>query len=190
MMMQLLKNKLFLYGVAAVIVVVLGFVFFGNGNGKEVTKVSRMDIVQEVMAIGKVKPSQNVSLGFDKSGRISSVFADVGLEVSKGQVLASLESGDINADILKANATLEEEIIKLRELQNTAPASYADAYRNLENSLKEGFISADNAVRNRADQFFKNTTSSPRFEVSIEFILSFLVILFTILMYLLMFLFL
>lgn len=166
-MLNIFKSKKFvIYGIVAVIVIVVAVFSFNNGNGKQTAIVRRADIVQEVASTGKVKPNQSVDLGFDKSGRVESVSAEVGDSVVKGQIIASLESGEIGADIAKARALLNEEIIKLREIQNTAPISYDDAYKNLEVAMKEGFSSADNAVRNRADQFFVNSPTNPQFEVS------------------------
>ena len=166
-MLNIFKSKKFIiYGILAVIVIMVAVFSFSNGNGKQTAIVKRADIVQEVASTGKVKPNQSVNLGFDKSGRVASVSALVGDMVVKGEVIASLESGEIGADIAKARASLDEEIIKLRELQNTAPVSYDGAYKNLEAALREGFSSADNAVRNRADQFFTNSSSNPQFEVT------------------------
>lgn len=156
------------YVIWGLIVLVVGafFVFKNGKNGKETVVALTADIVQEVLAAGKVKPSQSVELGFDKSGRIASVNFAVGDSVSKGSVIASLESGGENADLAKAKAVLEEEIIKLRELKSTAPISYSDAQKNLDASIHEGFAAADDAVRNKADQFFTNKTSNPIFKVT------------------------
>jgi hypothetical protein len=160
-------SKKFLIYFFILLVVITGLVtLFKGGNGKQVTYATYTDIVQEVAATGKMKPSQSVDLGFDKSGRIAGVFVEVGEQVKAGQVLATLEAGEASADLAKAKATLQEENIKLRELKNTSPISYNDASKNLQAAIKEGFASADNAVRNRTDQFFKNISTNPRFEVS------------------------
>jgi len=109
---------------AIILIIVLGAVaIFRDGNGRELSVVVRADIIQEVAATGKVKPAQTVDLGFDKSGRVSAVYFDVGDCVSRGEVIASLESADLFADIAKAKASLEEETIKLREIKNTAPVN-------------------------------------------------------------------
>lgn len=150
------------------IVVILALVFgFRNGQAKETAAVSFGTISQEVAATGKVKPNQIVSLGFDKSGRVAKVSVSVGEEVKKGQVLASLESDEVLADLNKARSSLQEANIKLREVKNTAPVSFGDASKNLDAAIKEGFASADNAVRNRIDQFFKSVPENPQFEISI-----------------------
>jgi len=160
------KKILICAGIVLVVAVAL-VIKFSNGNGKQTVNVKRMNIIQEVAVTGKVKPNRNVNLGFDKSGRVGSVYVSIGEEVKKGQVIAALESGEISADLAKARALLLEESIKLRETKNTTPISYGDAYKNLDAAVKEGFADADNAIRNRADQFFTNTIANPEFEISI-----------------------
>lgn len=161
-----ISKKFIFYFIGILAVGFIGVSVFKNGNGKQTVSVNYTDIIQEVAATGKVKPNQSVDLGFDKSGRVASAVVVVGDTVSAGQVLATLEAGEILADLNKAKATLVEENIKLRELKNTSPVSYSDAGTNLQAAIREGFVIADNAVRNRTDQFFKNIASNPYFEVS------------------------
>lgn len=153
---------------AILIIAVVSYFGLKNGNAGETHTIARGEVVQYVMATGKVFPNQNVELGFDKSGRVGSVNYFVGDSVRRGDVIASLDSGEVNSDISRARAILDEELIKLEELKTTAPASYNDAYRNLEVAIREAFVSADNAVRNRVDQFFKNIPDNPMFEVTFE----------------------
>lgn len=147
-----------------IVAIVIGL---NNSNGKQTVTATRSDIIQEVAATGKVKPNQSVNLGFDKSGRVGNVYALVGDIVKRGQTIAALEAGEISADLSKAKASLLEENIKLREMKNTAPISYNDASKNLNTAIKEGFVDADNAIRNRTDQFFKSVDTNPQFEISI-----------------------
>lgn len=161
------SKKIVIYaGLGIAVIAVIG-VLVSNGNGMQTTAVIRSNIIQEVASTGKVKPNQSVNLGFDKSGRVANVYSEIGDFVKEGQVIATLESGEISADLNKAQAYLEEEKIKLREIKSTAPVSYNDASKNLDAAVREGFADADNAVRNRADQFFTNNISNPQFEISI-----------------------
>lgn len=166
MLIYFTKRNLIIIAGAIILASVLFFAF-RNGNGKQTATVTRTDIVQEVAATGKMKPNQSVNLGFDKSGRVAAVYVLIGEEVKEGQIIATLESGETSADLARAQASLQEEKIKLREIKNTAPVSYNDATRNLDATIKEGFADADNAIRNKSDQFFKNLPDNPRFEISI-----------------------
>ncbi len=155
----------------SLVIILAASIAFGlklkNGKNKQLATVARADVVTEVSATGKVRPNQSVDIGFDRSGRIGEIFAVVGDTVKSGQVIASLESGETEADLEKAKASLAAERIKLRQIKNTAPISYEDAYKNLDATVKDGFNYADNAIRNRTDQFFKNIPEFPRFEISI-----------------------
>lgn len=166
-MKRFLTKKFLIWGGVGAVLIIGGFLAFKNGNGKQVVTITRADIVQEVAATGKVKPNQSVNLGFDQSGRVGGVNTFVGEKVSKGKILASLETQGLIADLEKAKASLREEEIKLKEIKNTSPLTFGDAAKNLESEIRESFSLADNAVRNKTDQFFKSIPDNPRFEISI-----------------------
>ncbi len=162
-----LSKKMLIYiGIGAVVAIVIAVVL-NRGDGKQEVIVSRADIIQEVVATGKIKPNQSVDLGFDKSSRIASVYFLLGDKVKRGQTIVSLETEKISADLEKARALLLEENIKLREMKSTAPISHNDASKNLTAAIKSGFTDADDAVRNKADQFFGNNIENPQFGISI-----------------------
>lgn len=161
-----LKSHKFISLILVAFLIGVGFFVFKNENGKERFVVTRGEIIQEVAATGKVKPTQSVDLSFDKSGRVGAVYAFTGDFVKKGETIVSLEARDVTSDLSKARAVLDEELLKLRELERTVPLSYEDSIRALEVAIREAFVVSDNAVRNRADQFFKNIPQNPQFEVT------------------------
>ncbi len=158
-------NKFYKIGLVFLILI-LAFFFFKGDEKKQTVSVVRGDISEEVRATGNVEANQSADLGFDKSGRVGFVYVKVGDIVKKGDLLSNIESGDQTAELSKARAVLRSEQIKFQEIKNTTPVSYSGAYRNLEASIREAFSSADDAVRNKSDQFFKNNSNNPYFEVS------------------------
>ena len=162
------SKKTLVISAIAVVVLIIVIVSFGGGNGKENFLVVRGDIVEEVASTGKVKPAEDVNLGFDRSGRVSVVYKKVGDIVKQGEVIASIEAGEASGDLQKAKATLQEEIVKLQNIQINSPTSRLLAEEGMLNALRDAFASADDAVRNKADQFFKNTSSNPIFEITFE----------------------
>ena len=56
--------------------------------------VTRGDLVQTVSGSGQVKPAQEINLNFATSGTIAEVRAVEGQQVSKGDVLATLDTAD------------------------------------------------------------------------------------------------
>ncbi len=156
--------------IGILVLLFLAFVLISK-NGKtekQFFTVTRSDVVEEVASTGKVKPAEEVDLGFDRSGRVLSVYKRVGDSVKKGEVIASLESGDASSDLEKAKAVLLEENIKLQNIKISSPTTRAIAEETMRNALRDAFASADDAVRNKADQFFQNTSINPRFEVTFE----------------------
>jgi len=164
------KPTFYVILVVAVIVVI---VFLTRGEEKEFDfiEVERGDLIREVNITGGVKPAEEVDLGFEITGRVSSVLADVGDQVFSGQVLVRLSSGTAAADLAKAEAGLKDQKAKLSgllrgsrpeeiEIQRTkvknAESSLAEAKQALLDEIKTSFTKADDAIRNKVDILFSN----------------------------------
>jgi multidrug efflux pump subunit AcrA (membrane-fusion protein) len=106
--------------VVIIVVAVVAIYFFmvsGNKSSYEFAEARLGDVSQEVSVTGKVKPAESVDLAFEKSGKISSIAINIGDKVVAGQILASLSSSDLVAQLAQAQASLDKEIIKLAELK-------------------------------------------------------------------------
>ena len=137
------------------VIVITGLVRNGGGNYEDIVVV-KGDIVQEVVVTGKAKAGLDVSLAFENSGTVLSSNLSVGDTVQRGQVLASLDTSALLADLSKAEAVLSENLIKLEEVRRTSVDSYTNARLNLVTSIKESFVNSDDAIHNNIDQFFRN----------------------------------
>ncbi|MFY9462365.1 MAG: efflux RND transporter periplasmic adaptor subunit [Candidatus Sungiibacteriota bacterium] len=155
--------------VAAVIILALaagGYFYFGREKktALEFTAARRSDIVQEVSVTGQVKPARSVELAFEKAGKVSAVFADVGDTVAAGQVIVALENSEIAAQVAQAEAALAS--AKAQLLQKNI--AYENGKKNLVDKLNDAYTKADDAVRNKVDQFFSNARgSSPNINFTI-----------------------
>jgi multidrug efflux pump subunit AcrA (membrane-fusion protein) len=150
-----------------ILVLVLYFAFRGGSQAGEVLTAERTKVAEEVVVIGKTKARSSVELGFDKTGRVARVYKNVGDEVMQGAVIAELEAGETSADLIKARAALDEEQVKLSEIKKSTPLEAKNAISALQTSVRDAYAVADDAVRNKTDQFFKNPTDqNPKFEVS------------------------
>jgi len=150
-------------------------------------------IIREVSVTGSVEPVAHVNLSFEKGGRVSGVYAQVGDRVYAGQLLVSLENGDIAAQLAQAEAVLSAEQAKLSDIQaGTRPeeiavqkvkvanarVTVAETEIVLENSIRDAFTKSDDAIRNNIDQFFTSpqsqfpqlsfTVANQQLEVNIE----------------------
>ncbi|HJN62898.1 MAG TPA: efflux RND transporter periplasmic adaptor subunit [Candidatus Paceibacterota bacterium] len=168
--------------VAAVVLVLLFFLFKGEkAPDMDLTKASLGNLVREINVTGRVKAAQEVDLGLEKSGRVSSVNVGEGDRVFVGQVLIKLENGSITADLEKAKANFksaEATLVELRRgsrpeeitIQETkienAESSVGEARQALLDEIKKSFTSSDDAIRNKVDLLFSSPrTSSPELTV-------------------------
>ncbi len=94
--------------VAAAVVLVLLFVFRGNGNKPEyrTDPVTRGNIQQAITATGTVNAVTTVLVGTQVSGTIKTLFADFNSHVKKGQVIAQIDPSTFESQVQQAQANL------------------------------------------------------------------------------------
>lgn len=130
--------------------------------------VRRGTVSQVVSVTGKVKPAQEVKLSFEKSGRVAQIYRGVGERVETGAWLVSLENGDLFAQLAQAKATTKAQTAKLAELKNGArpedifvsEVDVESAVNDAVNNIKNAYVSGDDAIRNKVDQFMSNPKST------------------------------
>jgi len=160
----------------AVVIIIAFFVFKGGSDSSlQFITVERGVLTEIVEVTGRVKSGGSVNLAFERSGRVSSVNFEIGDNVYAGAILASLENGDIRADLLQAEATLKSEEVKLDELKKgsreeelaisetkfeNAKIALLDARETLVDKIRDAFIKTDDSIRNKADQLFSNPQGS------------------------------
>lgn len=105
----------------------------------QTTQVTLGDIVISVDGSGNLLPAEEVSIGFQVSGRLKTLEVQVGDHVTAGQVLATLDTGDLEMELEKARLALEQAQLNLDKL-NVGPTdaevlkarlSLAEAQANL-----------------------------------------------------------
>jgi HlyD family secretion protein len=103
-----------LYAIVAVVVVILvavGVMFFGGGSNGQVqfkTAEARTgDLTVTVTATGTLEPVNDVDIGTEVSGTIKTVEVDYNDRVTKGQVLARLDTAKLEAQVLQSQAALQ-----------------------------------------------------------------------------------
>ncbi|MEK7085117.1 MAG: hypothetical protein AAB904_01155, partial [Patescibacteria group bacterium] len=146
----------------------------------ETVEASRKDIVQQVSATGKVKAAKEISLAFEKTGKVARVNAKAGTRVGMGYILASLENRDARANVAKAEAAVALEEAKLEEAKRgtrseelaiqdakvrAAERGLEDAGRSFSDAIQDAYTKSDDAVRSTVDQLFSNSqTSEPPYK--------------------------
>ncbi len=95
--------------------------FFGRnlwlGKPVEALDVVRSDLVQTVVASGRVVTPQRVSIGVEVTGRVGSVPVQEGQSVTRGQSLVVLEDKDEHATLAQAAAAVAQAEARVRQLR-------------------------------------------------------------------------
>lgn len=158
-------------GIMAVVIVGVGgyFLFFHKSSTYQFVTVKRGSVAEIVSVTGNTTPVSSVSLGFGSSGNIAVINSSVGKAVNKGQVLASLNTSDLNSQIQQAQANLDSQQAKLEGLQagsrpediaasqaalDKAKQDLANMYASIVDSSADSYAKANDAVRVQLDQLF------------------------------------
>jgi HlyD family secretion protein len=161
-----MKRK-YIYAGAGVLVliIIIGFsVSSGGGTANNTITVHKQLFTNTISASGKVVAAQAVDLGFEQSGRVSKVYAQVGTSVAKGSTIAEIDNADLASQVEQKRATLEKEQAKLASLQQGTrkeelviyQQKYDDATVNLTTAIHTARLQADDAILNKVDSLFTN----------------------------------
>lgn len=127
------------------IIMILVFVVRSKNNPADiiVEPVANGLIQKTVVATGEVTSQTNLNLSFDQSGEVKDIKVKVGDKVKKGQVLATLDQLDEQAELTQARGAFL-----------VAQANYKKAFRtletaegSLENTISEQEVLVRNAER-------------------------------------------
>ena len=136
--------------ISVVGVILLGLavfaLFFSEPN---FTEVKRGDIVNTVFASGKVVASGEVKLGFDDIGVIDKIYVNRQDKVGEGDLLVSLDSKKLQAEMEQAEAQIELSKAKLSQILAGTRNEELDLY---EAQVELAQVELDNALKN-----FENT---------------------------------
>lgn len=115
--------------VVGLVLVVLTVWYFSAGTSDAVRyvtqRVNRGDLTISVEATGTIEPRNQVEISSELSGKIDSVEVDFNSKVSQGQVLARLNTDNLEATVEHARATLEARDAKVQEIQATVTETKA-----------------------------------------------------------------
>lgn len=91
-------NKKVWVGLVLVIIILVVVIGKKTSQDEQGTVVTRRDVVDQVILSGRTESASAVELGFADTGRITGVFVKEGDIVSQGQVLATLDTSDLQLD--------------------------------------------------------------------------------------------
>lgn len=104
----------------------------GSGVSYEMAVVERTNLVVKVTATGSVEPTNLVEISSELSGTIQSVAVDHNSVVSKGQILAELNTEKLKAQLEHTRASLTAQEARVAQAQATLTEAQSDYDRALE----------------------------------------------------------
>ena len=106
-----MKKRKIIFTIIGIIIVVLLVIPFINAKKTEkpdyvTSEVKKTDILVEITATGTLNPLLSVEVGTQVSGIVSKLYADFNDIVKQGQVIATIDTTNLNISIIEAEANL------------------------------------------------------------------------------------
>ena len=144
-MIKFLKKPIGIISTILILGLAVGGYFYFGGEEKpifDVVVAKRSNLIQEVSVTGRVKPAKSVELAFEKSGKVSAVYANVGKQVSAGQILLTLDTNDLQIKLNNQQLALEKAklILAKREPKTNAEDDLKKAYEDGFNTISNAFL--------------------------------------------------
>jgi len=142
------KNKTL---IIVVLILAIVFIFISHNSRSNKTKfdfteVKRGDIYQIVSATGQVKTSKELELNFETSGKIKQIRVKEGEKVKKGDLLMSLDSQELENQVLSAEANKKMAQANLDELMEGARPEDIKIYQTAVDNARIAFSNAQIAL--------------------------------------------
>ena len=106
-----------------------------------VVPASTGTIVETLPLTGQLRSNQDVNINSKISGQVARVYVQEGQRVSRGQLLVSLDTGDLQQQVDAARANLESAQVKLEQAQVGLPARVAQ----INNAVREAQTQVNSA---------------------------------------------
>jgi HlyD family secretion protein len=146
------KKKRF-YAIIIVVILILFFILKPKSQGEVlVEEVKNGDIKSTILATGSATSKVDVSLSFNTNGVVKNIKVEVGDEVKKGDILATLDQGSAYATLTSARGALagaEAKYKKILEGATSEEVALAEvALNNAKNDFANAKLQQDTLVNN------------------------------------------
>jgi HlyD family secretion protein len=110
--------------------------------------VEAKNITVRITASGKVQPIQNVNISPKNPGTLTQLYVEQGDQVEKGQIIARMDSADIQAQVAQASADLKQAQAKLLEARaGNRPQEIAKAQAQVDSAQAKVTYTSQQAKR-------------------------------------------
>lgn len=129
--------------------------------------VKIMTIQESVTADGKIDSDKHVSLSFKKAGTVNSVKVQVGDKVTAGEVLVTMDAGQLQASLAGAKADVLSAEANLASLKKGATSQTRAVYIQnvsttklaLSTAVRDSYLKVQDALLSKLASVFKNNSS-------------------------------
>lgn len=128
-----------------------------------VATVSSLSDHSSIELIGEVEAVDQASIQAEVSGRVTSVSAVLGGQVTQGQVIGQMENASERAQVLQAEGAYEAALAAAAQSDSSvlsAETAYNAALSSGINTYRNAFTATDDVIRNTIDIFFSDPTGS------------------------------
>ncbi len=171
-------------GVAAVIAVGSGFYYTSSTRAPQGVAMNAATTTDAVTGSGTIEPAQNPDLSFQSPGRIARISVAVGQQVNAGQVLASLDTLALSAQLKQAQAARAAQQASLDNLKagarqvdidakqtavNLAETTLGNVYPTIQSSIAQAYDKSFSGVSTYTDSLYNQPyTNSPTLVFSVS----------------------
>ena len=148
------KKVLIIIGAVIILVVIISAVALkGKPKPENTTETTKTETKQVIEASGLVKVNKSKDVILDFTSDVVNVAVKEGQKVKKGDIIMTLDLGDIKKDIIDKERELKIEKLELSKLQKNAVSSTQNNIASKEQEL--GRMKSDLQVR---ENYIKNNT--------------------------------
>lgn len=150
-------NKKILIIIGAILIIFISMRWWWNSNSNyETISVERRDMIQEVRVSGTVVAANKADLAFERNGKIISIAVREGQEIKKDEILMSLDSTQVLAELAQAQARLQSEIAESGQLSASVENQEALLDELQKGTRQEELDIAKNEVELKQQQLVDN----------------------------------
>lgn len=170
------KTSIFLVPAILIVLAIILYTVFSNGNGNyEFYRVKKQDVVESVEIAGTVQSANFADLGFEVSGRVVSLPFSLGDSVEAGDLIARLDTSGLEADLQDAlnlvnikRSELENAGSNLEKVTNQQNVLVKNAYEELLSSDLEAIPRSRNSTLDPPLISGKYTGEEGQYKIEIE----------------------
>jgi|AntAceMinimDraft_1070359.scaffolds.fasta_scaffold04813_7 RND family efflux transporter MFP subunit len=130
-----------------------------QGGSRDVSIARVFDISADQLPlplVGQIASKSKATVRTEVSGEVSAAQVDFGDVVNAGDVLAEIKNSSQKAEVLRAEGVLQAAQANLQKVQGGTD----DSKLLVKEAVRNAYTIADDAVRNKADQFIEDSESS------------------------------